>query len=62
MPSIARPLPALWRPGPDGLVRWQLIDLVHWLDEGFGISVSEATLGRQERALGFRERSAWPRA
>ena len=44
--------PEPWR---DGVVRWRLIDLVQWLWEEFRVSVSEATVGRELRALGFRK-------
>jgi transposase len=50
--------PEPWR---DGVVRWRLIDLVQWLWEAFGVSVSETTVGRELRALGFRKLSARPR-
>jgi transposase len=50
--------PAPWR---DGVVRWRLIDLVQWLWESFGVSVSETTVGRELRAMGFRKLSARPR-
>ena len=50
--------PEPWR---DGVVRWQLIDLVQWLWEEFAVSVSETTVGRELRALGFRKLSARPR-
>ena len=50
--------PESWR---DGVVRWRLIDLVQWLREEFRVSVSEATVGRELRALGFRKLSARPR-
>ena len=49
--------PEPWR---DGVVRWRLIDLVQWLWEEFRMSVSEATVGRELRALGFRKLSARP--
>jgi transposase len=49
--------PAPWR---DGVVRWRLIDLVQWLWESFGVSVSETTVGRELRAMGFRKLSARP--
>jgi transposase len=42
--------PAPWR---DAVVRWRLIDLVQWLRESFGVSVSETTAGRELRAMGF---------
>ncbi|MFT3972048.1 MAG: IS630 family transposase [Amaricoccus sp.] len=50
--------PEPWR---DGVVRWRRIDLVQWLWEAFRVSVSEATVGRELRALGFRKLSARPR-
>ena len=49
------PLPYL-----DGVVRWRLVDLVQWLWEEFGLSISRQTLGRELRALGFRKLSARP--
>ena len=48
-------------PAVDGVVRWRLIDLVAWVWEEFAISVSEATLSRQLKALGFAKLSARPR-
>jgi transposase len=50
--------PEPWR---DEVVRWRLIDLVQWLWDEFRVSVSEATVGRELRALGFRKLSARPR-
>jgi transposase len=50
--------PTPWR---DGIVRWRLIDLVQWLWERFGVSVSETTVGRELRAMGFRKLTARPR-
>ena len=50
--------PEPWR---DGVVRWRLVDLVQWLWDAFRVSVSEATVGRELRALGFRKLSARPR-
>lgn len=48
-------------PAVDGVVRWRLIDLVAWAWEEFGISVSEATMSRELKALGFSKISARPR-
>jgi putative transposase len=42
-------------------VRWRLVDLVQWLWERFGLSVSRQTLGRELRAMGFAKLSARPR-
>ena len=50
--------PQPWR---DGVVRWRLIDLAQWVWDEFGVSVSETTVGRELRAIGFRELSARPR-
>lgn len=50
--------PEPWR---DGVVRWQRIDLVQWLWEEFGVSASEAKVGRGLGALSFRKLSARPR-
>ena len=43
------------------MVRWRLKDLVQWLWDEFRIGVSETTLGRELRALGYRKLSARPR-
>lgn len=48
-------------PAVDGVVRWRLIDLAAWVWDAFGISVSEATLSRHLKALGFSKLSARPR-
>jgi transposase len=51
--------------GPDpavqGVVRWRVIDLVHWLAEEFTVRVSKQTLSRELRKLGYRKLSAHPR-
>jgi transposase len=44
-----------------GVVRWRLIDLTQWVWEEFGISLSEATMSRELKALGYRKISARPR-
>jgi transposase len=48
------------KPYLHGVVRWRLVDLVDWVREEFGVSVSRATLGRELRAMGFRKLSARP--
>ena len=48
-------------PAVDGVVRWRLVDLAAWVWDAFGISVSEATLSRELKALGFSKLSARPR-
>ncbi len=50
------PIPAI-----HGVVRWRLLDLVQWVWEEFGISLSEATMSREMKALGYRKISARPR-
>jgi transposase len=44
----------------DGVVRWRLCDLAQWIWEEFRVSVSEETLGREVRAMGYRKLSARP--
>ena len=50
------PIPAIHE-----VVRWRLADLAHWIWEEFAISLSETTVGRELRALGYRKISARPR-
>jgi len=50
------PIPAIHE-----VVRWRLVDLAQWIWEEFGISLSETTVGRELRALGFSKLSARPR-
>ena len=45
----------------NGVVRWRLCDLAQWLWEEFRISVSQQTLGREVRSMGYRKLSARPR-
>ena len=48
-------------PAIHGVVRWRLKDLTLWIWEEFQISISETTLSRELRALGYRKLSARPR-
>jgi transposase len=50
------PIPAI-----HGVVRWRLKDLAMWVWEEFRVSVSETTVSRILRALGYRKLSARPR-
>ena len=50
------PIPAI-----HGVVRWRLCDLCQWLWEEFRISISQQTLSRELRAMGYRKLSARPR-
>ena len=58
--ALAETVEAGPKPCLDGVVRWRLSDLVQWLWEEFGISVSRQTVGRELRAMGFRKLSARP--
>ena len=48
-------------PAIHGVVRWRIVDLCQWLFEEFRISLSETTVSRELRALGYRKLSARPR-
>src|SRR5215210_5154117 len=50
------PIPAI-----HGVVRWRLKDLAQWIWEEFRISLSETSVSRELKALGFRKLSARPR-
>ncbi len=50
------PIPAIHE-----VVRWRLADLAQWIWEEFGISLSETTVGRELKALGYVKISARPR-
>jgi len=49
-------------PPIDGVVRWRACDLIMRLHEEFGISVSDDTVYRALKDLGFSHVSARPRA
>ena len=49
-------------PAVHGVVRWRIIDLCQWIFEEFRIAVSQQTLGRVLRKMGYRKLSARPRA
>jgi len=64
--ALARAVEAGPKPYLDGVVRWRLIDLVQWLWEAFGVSLSETTVSRELRVpRGFGssppDRSTMPR-
>lgn len=48
-------------PAAHGVVRWRLIDLAQWGWDEFAISISQQTLSRELRAMGYRKLSARPR-
>jgi transposase len=48
-------------PAVHGVVRWRIVDLCQWLWDEFRVSVSEQTLSRELRAMGYRKLSARPR-
>ena len=51
------PMPAI-----HGVVRWRAVDLMQWIYEEFGISVSDSTVYRLLDELGFSHVSARPKA
>ena len=48
-------------PAAHGVVRWRIIDLCQWIWDEYEISVSQQTLSRELRAMGYRKLSARPR-
>ena len=48
-------------PAVHGVVRWRIIDLCQWIFEEFRIAVSQQTLSRVLRKMGYRKLSARPR-
>ncbi len=50
------------KPYLHGVVRWRLGDLAAWLREEFGVSVSETTVSRALKRLGFRVLTTRPQA
>src|SRR5437660_10665611 len=48
-------------PEKDGVVRWRCVDLKRVLGERFGVDLSEVSLGRVLKKLGFSHISARPR-
>jgi len=50
------PLPAI-----HGVVRWRIVDLVQWLWDECGVSVTDDTVSRALRAMGYARLSARPR-
>ena len=50
------PIPAI-----HGVARWRIIDLCRWIWKELGVSVSEQTLSRVLRGMGYRKLSARPR-
>jgi transposase len=50
------PIPAI-----HGVMRWRLIDLYRWIFVEFRITLSQQTLSRELRAMGYRSLSARPR-
>jgi transposase len=59
--ALAAAVEAGPKPDPGGVVRWRLVDLVQWLCERFGLSVSRQALGRGLRSMGHAKLSARPR-
>lgn len=49
-------------PAVDGVVRWRACDLQQWISEAFDVSVSDETVYRMLKALGFAHVSGRPKA
>jgi transposase len=47
-------------PAIHGVVRWRVVDLVQWLWDEFQVRVSEQTVSRELRAMGYRKLTARP--
>jgi transposase len=48
-------------PASHGVVRWRIVDLMQWLFDEYGLSISKQTLSRDLRAMGYRKLTARPR-
>jgi transposase len=48
-------------PAVHGVVRWRIVDLRQWIFEEFRVVISEQTLSRVLRKMGYRKLSARPR-
>jgi transposase len=48
-------------PAVHGVVRWRIVDLCQWIFEEFRVVVSQQTLSRVLRNMGYRKLSARPR-
>jgi transposase len=48
-------------PAVHGVVRWRIVDLCQWIFEEFRVVVSQQTLSRVLRKMGYRKLSARPR-
>lgn len=60
--ALARAVEDGPKPYLHGVVRWRLGDLAAWLREEFGVSLSETTVSRTLKRLGFRVLTARPQA
>src|SRR4051794_34060377 len=47
-------------PAVHGVVRWRIVDLCQWVWDEFEIIISQQTLSREMRAMGYRKLSARP--
>lgn len=59
--ALAKIVEAGPTPAIHGVVRWRLVDLMQWVFEEFGLSISKQTASRELRAMRFRKLSARPR-
>ena len=64
-PEHKRALAEITERGPippsHGVVRWRIVNLIQWLFDEYGVSVSKQTLSRDLRAMGYRKLTARPR-
>ena len=64
-PEHKRALAAVIEQGPipasHGVVHWRIVDLMQWLFDEYGVSVSKQTLSPDLRAMGYRKLTARPR-
>ena len=59
--ALARIVEAGPTPAIHGVVRWRIVDLCQWLFERFRICISETTVSRELRKMGYRKLTARPR-
>lgn len=59
--ALARLIEAGPTPAIHGVVRWRIVDLCQWVFEEFRLRVSEQTMSRELRKMGYRKLSARPR-
>lgn len=58
--ALSKAVEAGPKPYIDVVVRWRLKDLVHWVHEEFGISMTEGAMSRTLKRMGFAKLTARP--